>query len=201
MSIIDLTKRTTNSWDEYAQNISAQDSKIFVNDKVLLDNDSPACLLLTIGDSYLSKGAPMQIPDSGVKIPPNKTVVFETKQQIALPYNVFGLVTGVGSNIFNSGFVSSGKIDSGYKGKLKIAYYNGNDRSIVFKKDDLVACCTFWNTDYSIRYQLQNYHSDVMPDLEQISTPSKIWRGFKKNWYSILALVVSAIAIIAGFVK
>ena len=198
MSIIDLTKRTTNDWNEYIQCISAQDSKIFVNDKVLLDNECPASLLLTIGDSYLLKGIPTIIPSSGIKIPPNKTVVFETKQQIALPYNVFGLVSGVGINIFNSGFVSSGKIDSGYKGKLKIAYFNGNDKSIIFKKDDLVACCAFWNTDYSIKYQLQDYNSDVRPDLEHVNVASAVLSWFKKNWYSVLASAISIIALIIG---
>ena len=198
MSIIDLTKRTTDNWDEYNQMISSSNSMVFFNNKLLLDNDCPASLLLTVGDTYIKKGIPTKIPSSGIKVAPYKTVIIEAKQQIAVPYNVFGVVTGVGINIFNSGFVSSGKIDSGYNGKLKIAYYNGNEKSVIFQEDDLLACCTFWDTEYSMHYQLQNYHSSLRASIEETSYFFKWIEWLKENWYSILALIISIIAIIVG---
>ncbi len=198
MSIVDLTKRTTTDWNEYYKNISSQDSKIYVSDKVVLDNDCPASLLLTVGDTYLRKGISVKMPSSGLKIPPNKTIVFVTKQRVGVPHNVFGMITGVGINIFNSGFVSSGKIDSGFDGNLKIAFFNGNEKAVVFNEGDLVACCSFWNTEYSIEYKLPDYHSDVKPELEEKSVLSKGLSWLKNNWYSLLALIISILAIILG---
>jgi dUTPase len=183
---------------EYYEKISSQDSKVYVSEKVFLDNDCPASLLLTVGDTYLRKGLTVKMPSSGIKIPPNKTIVFITKQRVGVPHNVFGMVTGVGTNIFNSGFVSSGKIDSGFEGKLKIAFFNGNEKAVTFKEGELVACCSFWTTEYCIEYKLADYHSDVKPELEETSVLSKWLSWLKNNWYSLLALVISILAIILG---
>lgn len=201
MPIIDLLSRSTTDWNEYTKDSSSNDSKVFVEGEILLDNDCPASLLLTAGNTYYSNGAPTVIPETGIVIPPNKAILIETKQQIACPFNMFGFVTGVGTNIFDSGFVSSGKIDSGFNGKLKIAYYNGNNKNIIFKEGDLIACCSFWTTEYCISAQLKDYHSNLVSKVAQLSLVNRFSAWFKHNWYSCLAVILSIVSIIINIIK
>jgi len=191
MAIINLEKRTTVNWDEFNDNTKSNDSKIFILGDLILDNSGCESLNLTVGKRWLNKNQYYAIPKDGIKVKPGDNIIIESSQEIAMPYNVFGIVFGVGANIFRGGFVSSGKIDPGFKGKLKIGYYNGSKGNIIFKEGDFLACCAFLTMEDCLQAPLQDYHSEPEAIIIQDQGVKKVLRWLSKNWYSTLALLIS----------
>ena len=197
MAVIDLSKRLTTVWDEYQQQKGSVESKVFIEGKRILDNEGTQCINFTVGDEYFSKGKTRKVSSNGIKLKPGEVFVIETEQRIAVPLNAFGLVFGVGVNIFSGGFVSAGKIDPGFNGKLKIGFYNGNSRRMVFKKGDVIASASFWDTESSLPYPLPDYHNatPIVENIRWIQT-CVLWLG--QNWYSILALIIAVATLIVS---
>lgn len=197
--LVNLKNHITSDWHDYNSHITDSESKLYVRGKIIFDNDGPESLNLTVGDKYFLNGKPIKIVKDGIKVPSGKSIVLETEQQLAVPHNMFGVITGIGVNIFRNGFVSTGKIDPGFKGKLKLGYFNGNTSAIIFKSGDLIACCSFWYMESSIEFPLENYHSEPEAFIESISRLKCCLEWFKKNWYSILALAVSLVTLIVTY--
>ena len=197
MSIIDLNCRITQNWDEYNNAIKSSKSLIHVNGDVLLDNVGPASMNLTVGNRWYNCAEKKyyQISDKGIKVKPGKSIIVETKQKIAVPYNVFGIIFGTGKNIFKGGHVSTGKINPGFHGELKIGYYNGGDSVIVFKPGNLLACCSFFEIERTLDSPLESYLKDPEPELAPNRWFEKIKIWFSDNWYSALCLFVSVLAL------
>lgn len=202
MSVIDLAYRTTNAWEIYNQQKRDAESKLYVSGKTIFDNDGAQCLNVTVGENYLRKGQPVSIPNKGLKIPPRSVFVIETEQSIAVPLNMFGLVYGMGENIFRSCIVSPGKIDPGFIGKLKIGFYNGNTESVIMKKGDVIACTSFWDIETALDYPLENYHSEPLPVIENLTALQILLKWLGNNWSSVSALLIAlatlAVTIIGG---
>lgn len=196
MSVVDLKLRITNIWEDFCSHEKESSSKIFVDSDIIYDNDSPGSLNLTVGNNYILKGKLIEIPKEGLKVSAGKSVVIETKQRIAMPYNILGIVVGVGINIFSQGIVSPGKIDPGFNGKLKITYFNAGDSAIIFKPNDLLACCSFWNTDFTIEHTLQNYNAEVQAATIYNNSSYKTRNWFKKNWPWLITTAISIMAVI-----
>lgn len=199
--LVDLKKHITSDWNEYNNFISKKESKLYIRGKIIFDNNGPESLNLTVGDKYICNGKTIKISEDGVKVPSGKSVVLETAQQIAVPHNMFGMIAGVGINIFRNGFISAGKIDPGFKGKLKLAYFNGNGNAITFKSGDLLACCSFWYMESSIEFSLEDYHSEPEAVVESVSGLRNIFLWLKKNWYAMLALLVSIFTLIVTCIR
>lgn len=198
MSIINLNQRITKDWNQYNKALKSSSSLIFINGNVILQNVGPASLNLTVGDRWYdcSKKKYYKISGKGIKVKPGKSIIIETKQEIAMPYNVFGIIFGTGKNIFKGGFISTGKINPGFHGVLKIGYYNGSDSVIVFEPEDLLACCSFFDIETTLDTPLEKYLTEPEPEFAPNSffQKSKIW--LVDNWYSLLSLIVSILAII-----
>lgn len=199
--LVDLKKHITDDWDVYNDLLTDKESKLYIRGKIIFDNDGPESLNLTVGDKYIVNGKPIKIAEDGIKVPSGKSIVLETEQQLAVPHNMFGMIAGVGVNIFRNGFVSVGKIDPGFKGKLKLGYYNGNTNSITFKAGDLLACCSFWYMESSIKFSLEDYHSEPEAVMESINGLKYILIWLKKNWYSMLALIVAIFTLIVTCIR
>lgn len=198
MSIVDLNKRITKEWSSYNRSLKSCKSQIYINGDVILENVGPASMNLTVGERWYdcSKKKFYKISDRGIKLKPGKSIIIETKQELAVPYNVFGVIFGIGKNIFKGGFVSTGKINPGFHGVLKIGYYNGSDSVIVFQPGDLLACCSFFDIETTLETPLEKYLTDPEPEFAPNTWFHKTKLWFFDNWYSIISIIVSFLAII-----
>lgn len=200
MSIINLKKRITNDVDEYENNKKSERSYIYVNEDIKHDNCSPEVLILTVGDSYYAKSQKLKIPEKGLVIKPGRSKVIETKQNIATPLNVIGVIYGLGTNIYQNGFVSTGKIDQGYSGNLKIGFYNGGKKNFIFKRDEVLASVIFFSTEetLSAAFSEQQYENSPSYELKLID---RIQLFFSDNWVALLSFAVSVISLIIDWIK
>lgn len=200
MAIVSLARRVTDDADEYSKYLSSSDSLIFVRGEWTTDESGPDCLSLTVGQCWYDNARYIEIdPIKGIKIKPHASIVLETAEEIALPLNMYGLLFGAGSNIYRGAFISSGKIDPGFSGKLRIGYHNGSDKTTVLKRGDKLAYCIFIGTESGLEHTpLANVLSQ--PAVGIMSKRERFQRWFLQNTYQILAIVLSTISIIVSVV-
>lgn len=203
MSVVDLSSRITQDWDKYNGYLKSSDSLIYIDGDILLKNVGPASVNITVGNRWYdySKNKYFTIPSNGIKLKSKDNITIEISQTIGLPYNIFGAIFGTGKNIFKGGFISTGKINPGYKGKLKIGYYNGSMGDVTFKPGDLLACCTFFEMETSTDSPLEFYISEPEPEVEIRNIYSKIKHWIHDNWYSVLSSILAIIAIVVAILK
>lgn len=203
MAVIDLCKRITYDWDIYNQNIKSHESFIYIKSNRVKIQTSTS-INLTVGEEWFdsNKNTTIKIPSKGIKVRPGKYVVLITEQYLGVPYNVYGLVVGKGENIFIGGVISTGKIVPGYKGELKIGFYNTSDSAILLKRGDLLACCLFFDTESTLLNEEKEDRDERIPVLEYKGRWSKVTIFVRENWYNILSLILSLAAVlVAIFLK
>lgn len=200
MAIINLNRRITQDIDSYSNFSRSSDSLIFVKDHWQTDESGPDCLLLTVGQCWYDNARYLEIDaQKGIKIKPHASVVIETSEEIALPLNMYGLLFGTGSNIYKGAFISSGKIDPGFSGKLRIGFHNGSDKTTVLKPGDKLAYCIFIGTECGLM------HTPLPSILNQpavgvMSLRERLKKWFIQNAYQILAVTLSIISIVVSVV-
>lgn len=112
---------------------------------------------------------------------------------------MYGLLFGAGSNIYRGTFISSGKIDPGFSGKLRIGYHNGSDKTVILKTGDKLAYCIFIGTECGLEHTpLSGIISQ--PAVGVMSLRERFKRWFVQNAYQILAVMLSTISIIVSIV-
>ena len=195
MALINLNKRITDDWTIRCNNLKSPNSFIYVlnrtNERVL----NPASMEIGVGDVYILPGNSQQykVPDNGLTVEPKQTVIIYSKQKIALPYNAFGLVTGKGNFIFQGCFISSGKIDPGFDGYLKIGFYNGSNKKIYLKKGYGFASVFFINTEFTMPNALEDYQTAPPADPTKISFWKLAWLYIRAHWLSFIGWAILAI--------
>lgn len=134
MSVIDLKRRSTSDWEEMHKHLQSTDSTVFIA-PLIYRKVGPVSMDIEVGDAYIIPGSneTFEIPKDGVQVKPRQSIVVYTRQRFKLSYNVFGVVTGKGKYIFKGCFLSTGKIDPGFEGCLKIGFFNGGCSSIKLK--------------------------------------------------------------------
>lgn len=200
MSVVDLNSRITNNWQDYYNYKKSSSSYIHIKGPVYLDDSGPATIDISVGESYYDykRGRELKIPPKGLRISPGKSVLLTIEQKIALPLNVFGIVSGKGKNIFKGCFISCGKINPGYEGNLKIGFFNGNSKVIVVNKGDVLACCSFFNIETYMKAPLQDYQKAPEPTvMNQGFGAVQMW--LKDNWYSMLSLLIALASFVCAF--
>lgn len=194
MSVIDLSKRNSQDWEEMNQHLQSSDSSVYIDPKPLNGVVAPS-MDLEVGNAYIIPGSneSFKIPDNGIKIKPRQSVVLFTRQRFKLPYNVFGVVTGKGTFIFKGCFLSTGKIDPGFDGLLKIGFFNGGTSSIVLKPKEAFATVYFLNTDSTLAAPLPNYQTSLEHDMPQLKWFQRLWMYVKEHWVAFIAWAIVAI--------
>lgn len=201
MSIVHLEKRATNNKDDYYKYLRSNDSMIYVSSTVETDESGPDCLSLTVGSCWYDDARYLEIHKTkGLKIKPHTSVVIETAEEIALPLNMYGLLFGAGSNIYRGTFISSGKIDPGFAGKLRVGFHNGSSRTVVLKRGDKLAYGIFVGAECDLEHSSFPTVS-AQPPVVIMGLREKIWRWFVQNIYQILALLIAAVSMIVAIVK
>lgn len=200
MAVINLNKRVTDNADEYAKYSRSSDSLIFIKGEWKADESGPDCLSLTVGKCWYDNARYIEIDFSkGIKIKPHASVVLETAEEIALPLNMYGLLFGAGSNIYKGAFISSGKIDPGFSGKLRIGYHNGSEKTVVLKRGDKLAYCIFVGTECGLEHT-PIPHALRQPTVGTMSRRERLKRWFCQNAYQIMAIFLSTVSIIVSVV-
>lgn len=193
MGVLDLSVRMTEDWDSYHRHACSSDSLVYVSPAPQLD-DGPASIDLTVGDRcYRQMEDRYFLIGDGVTIGAYQSLLFETAQTVAMPYNVFGVVTGKGGHIFKGWFVSTGKINPGFRNKLKIGIYNGSNTSFVVRSGDPLCSCVFFEMESSISTPLKNYDDGATPSecLLTFQERAKLWLRLNKDYFSILLPVLA----------
>lgn len=195
MAIINLDKRVTDDWSVRCNNLESPDSFIYIKDRANEKVVNPASMEIEVGDVYILPGNSQQykIPEDGLSIDPKQSVVIYSRQKISLPYNAFGLVTGKGNYIFQGCFISSGKIDPGFDGFLKIGFYNGSNKRILLQKGAGFASVFFMGTDFTMSSGLEDYQTAPPADTKQISKWRVCWNFVCAHWIQFLAWAFIAI--------
>lgn len=206
MSIVNLEKRITRDLDDYYKYWRSNDSLIYVK-KESADDDIPItdgsgldCLLLTVGSCWYEDARRLEIDKKkGIKIRPHTSIVIETDEKIALPLNMYGLLFGAGCNIYRGTFISSGKIDPGFTGRLKIGFHNGSSKTVILKRGDKLAYGVFVASESDLRFaSLQKNLSP--PGISVMGRWERFKRWFVRNCYQIVSVVAAMISAIAAVI-
>ena len=205
MSVVNLSKRHTNQWDEVHEHLQSPDSMIYINEG---NNINPTSMDLEVGSAYIVPGSNQTFAISeteGLKIKPHESVVIYTKQRVKLPYNVFGVITGKGTYIFKGCFLSAGKIDPAFEGHLKIGFYNGGNSSVKLETGKAFATAFFLNTDVTLTAPLENYQTNLNPDYPSLKWYQSVYMYIKQHWISFIAwatiAIPTALLYITEFIK
>ncbi len=195
MALISLNSRITDSWEERCKHLKSPESLIYVKDRAQEDIVNPASMEIAVGDVYILPGDNKQyrIADEGLTIKPKKSVVIYSQQKIALPYNAFGIVTGKGNYIFQGCFISTGKIDPGFDGYLKIGFYNGGNKKVTLMRGKGFASVYFINTDFTMEHALEDYQTAPPANIKQIGRLRTFWTYVTEHWISFLAWGIVAL--------
>lgn len=194
MSVIDLKKRVTSDWREMHQHLQSTDSFIYVSPRKKA-KIGPVSMDVEVGDTYILPGSNevFKIPSEGVKIKPGNSIVVYTHQNFKLRYNVFGIVTGKGQYIFKGCFLSTGKIDPGFEGCLKIGFFNGGCSRIILKPNEVFATVFFMNTDATLSSPLKNYQNSLEYDIKSIKWQERMRLYVKEHGSSLLMWFIAAV--------
>ena len=203
MSIIDLTSRCTSDWEKFNSFLKSNESYIFIEGKEIIKNDDPAALDLKVGSRWYNNkdNKFYAIPKDGLNIQPKHSVIVETEQRLALPFNIFGLVTGKGRYIFRGIFISSGKVDPGFNGKLKIGLFNGSNNRIIVKHKSIFCTVVFFEMESTIDMPLRNYESSPELKVSGALKTRRFVNWFRTNWYYAITILVSLVALIIALIK
>ena len=140
------------------------------------------------------------IGDNGVTLAAYQSLLVETAETVATPYNVFGIVTGKGAQIFRGTFISTGKINPGFNSKLKIGIYNGSNNPFVIRRGDPLCSCVFFEMELSILAPLKSYDDGAAPldYLLTVTEKTKLWLRRNKDYFSIILPLVAILVAIAS---
>ena len=201
MSIINLSKRTTNEFSNYSKYMKSSDSLIYLDEDAKFDDSGPDCLMLSVGECWYDKGRYVSIdPKKGIKIRPHQGVVIESKEHIAVPLNMYGVIFGAGSNIYKGVFISNGKIDPGYNGKLKIGYHNASDSIITIKRNDKLAYAIFLTSETNLD-SITKASGIQAPAISTQTTKEKIIIWLKRNVYQSATVAIALASLIVSLLS
>ncbi len=199
MAVIDLSTRITNDWATYHQNKRSSDSYIYILPTSYGLDDGPASVDFTVGEKWFiqNDNTAYEVTSEGIILAPFQSILVETAEEVALPFNVFGLVTGKGLQIFQGTFISTGKINPGFCDKLKIGIYNGGKKKITLMKGSSLCTCVFFAMESNLRTPLKAKPDSSVRAMRPIGRLKKISLWLKEN-KELLAIIISILALIAS---
>ncbi len=202
MSVINLSHRLTSSVEQFEQHKRLDGSLIYV-DHEIEPGDGDASLDLTVGEAWFrgSDSAYFKIEEDGLPLKPGQSCVVETNEEIGVPANAFGLVTGKGKYIFLGVLLSPGKMDPGFRQKLKIGLYNAGQKTVKFKRGEPFCTVCFLELEPSVDKLRSkgDLHPEARPVLRRFPTKQKLgvflkeWAFLLSNLIALASLVIAAI--------
>ena len=202
MSVVDLCNRATADWDAFNRCVRSCDSLIFFEKAVPLISDPPGSIDLCVGSRWFDPAQDLfyAVEDSGLQVKAHSCAVIEVEQRLALPHNVMGFVTGKGRFIFQSAMISTGKIDPGFDGRLRIGFFNASSQVIELRRSDPFCSCCFLNTESEAKNP-KRYETEPTARISPIPRSVLMKRFLADNWKAILPIAISVIALIVVATK
>lgn len=202
MTAIDITSRLTQDRERFQYALKSDDSLVLILPPPIIDTTEPGSCDFTIGDTVYDTHAHerIEIPSQGLELRPQQAVVVETLQKLHTPYNIIGMLSGKGSLIFQGLFVSQGKIDPGFTGKLKVGLLNGGKSKFILKTGDPLCSCIFFRLDTHIDAPDPKYLSEP-PKQVKISMAQRVKQLGFDHWVKIIGLIVASIAAYFAYLK
>jgi deoxycytidine triphosphate deaminase len=203
--LIDLAARITGDEAQFLRAEKSSDSLVLVTpvERTKIDR-SRATIDLTVGPTFYPGGrsALEAVPEGGVVLGPRQSAVIVTEQEVQLPLNVFGLVTGKGKRIFDGLFISAGKIDPGYCGPMRIGIFNGSDTKAILPIGMPLCECAF----VSMEYHLESANTKQFSPPARPSTPTVYmrlsrWGAGHQTLALWLTVLVGALAVLVAVLK
>jgi dUTPase len=196
MSVVDLCHRATANWDAFNRCVRSCDSLIFFENDIPLVSDPPGSIDLCVGSRWFdpTQGRFYAVEESGLQVKAQSCVVIEVGQRIAIPHNVMGFVTGKGRFIFQSALISTGKIDPGFDGRLRIGFFNASSQVIVLRRNDPFCSCCFLNTESEAKHP-KRYETEPTPQTSPIPRSVLVKRFLLENWKVIVPIGISIAAL------
>lgn len=87
-----------------------------------------------------------------IEIPPHEYRAVDLRVQCEIPYGYFGDIRPKSGLFFKKGIITTGTVDSGYTGSIKVNLVNLGKREAFFRKGDKIAQmviipCKCWNLE------------------------------------------------------
>lgn len=203
MAIVDLKTRLSSKRDECEASKMSAESLIYTDSNIDIAEGNPMSIDLKVGDICLLPGdsRTYRIDEHGIKVKPKQSVVIYSKEKFVLPLNVFGLVTGKGTYIFQGCMVASGKIDPGYRGNLKVCFFNGGRSTVTIKPGDVFCTVFFMDGDCTLMSPLADYQENPNPALANLSWYLRLCHWLKANWYNLIISIGTIAAVIISLIS
>lgn len=203
MAIVDLKTRLSSKRDECEASKMSAESLIYTDSNIDIAEGNPMSIDLKVGDICLLPGdsRTYRIDEHGIKVKPRQSVVIYSREKFVLPLNVFGLVTGKGTYIFQGCIVASGKIDPGYRGNLKVCFFNGGRSSVTIKPGDVFCTVFFMDGDCTLMSPLTDYQENPNPALADLSWYLRLWNWLLANWYNLIMSIGTIAAVIISLIS
>lgn len=207
--IVDIKQRTTEDKDKYQKYLKSMESYIYLDKDPLNPQKEPlqlkdgetASLDFTVGERWfnLNDSRWYTIPQDGIVLKSNEGATFETKEHIALPLNMFGVVTGIGRHIYVGGMTFPGKIDPGFSGRLRVGFYNSSKTKKLIKPGDTLCACYFLQMEETIANQFTRNAPEPTtgtPYNRKWLRVKSFWRTY---WDKVLSISIALLSVIVVF--
>jgi deoxycytidine triphosphate deaminase len=193
MSILDLTARLTDDESRFGEFKRSSDSLILIRPRATPDGSS---VDLSVGDCWFDceKERDYRISDEGLELRPGGFAVIESQEEVALPHNVFGLLTGKGVHIFRGIMISPGKIDPTFRDRLRIGVFNAGRATVTFKRGEALCSCCFLSLESESRLSIPRKALGPRVMSSQIPFTIRFGRRMRDPIVIIMCTVLTALA-------
>lgn len=204
MSLVDLSRRQTNSYEQFQRFSCSSDSLVFIQN-LAHSGDLPASIDLSVGEYWFDcrEEALFEIPADGIELLPRMSAVIQTNERLALPKNVYGLLSGKGTLIFQGVIVSPGKIDPGFDDHLKIGIFNAGPKSVRLNRGVPFCSCSFLQMESQV-IAPRHHAPAAIPRRAQMRRSLRIKRFLQAEWQkppvNLVSILTVALSLIALFV-
>ena len=199
MSILDLSHRLTHNPALFDRFKRSSDSLVFIDHEVSLE-DGPGSVELTIGASWYNcrDGRYYAIPSDGLRLRPRDSVVVETRETVAVPLNVVGLLTGKGKYNYQSVIVSTGKVDPGYHDRLRIGLYNAGKEVAILKSAEPFCSCVFLQLESEALAARRLVAAGPRQLEPRRGRRESIAAYIKQHWFNIATIIIAVASLIVA---
>lgn len=204
MGILSLSNKHTSCNEIFEQNKKSDASMIY-SDASKVEEFS---IELSVGDQWAEdiskeKAIMYAIENEEISIKPQTSIVLEIKEDLHVPFNMYGLVLQTGSVFLEQGIlIGSGKIEPSFNGKLRLLIFNTSKTKRVLKKGQKIASAIFMRTDKTIKAPIYNHSRDSVQKNRGII--ARLHTSFLSDKKFVITIVVNiitsslAVALITG---
>jgi hypothetical protein len=187
MTVLAITKRLEDTDESFYETWQVPESRLFLREAGTCDG--PATLILTVGRNFINhrNGNTYAIGKGGLSLRPRRSVTIEAAEEMLVPLNWFGYVTGKGQWIRKGVVTAPGKIDPGFRGYLRVTMHNGSRHKRRLAVGDPLALAAFHVGEFTLSARLEQYEGYGSPDVQPPPMRVRLADWLTENWRSAAA--------------